>query len=471
MEREVDVAIIGAGTAGLNAMAQVRRAGKTFVLIDGGELGTTCARVGCMPSKAFIQVAEDFHRRHIFDRHCIEGGEGLSLQVAEAMEHVRDLRDLFVDRVLQGSTDEMGDELIRGYARFLSPNELEVDGQRIRARRIVIATGSRPVLPEAWRAFGDRVLTTDDFFEQETLPPRMAVIGLGVIGLELGQALARMGVAVTGIDAAETVSGLSDPVVSAEVVKVLGDEFPLWLGHPAELSRDGDALRVQAGEQAVTVDKVLVAMGRRPNLEHLGLEQIGIPLDARGMPPHDPHTMQILDLPIFIAGDVSGERPILHEAGDEGKIAGYNASHDEIRAFRRKTPLAITFCDPNVVQVGQSWAELAERDDVAVGEMRLGPVGRALIMGKNKGIIRVYAEKAGGRLLGAALFSVRGENLGHLLAWAMEQELTVWDALRMPFYHPVIEEALQAAFYNLSGACEGRPEPPIELRPLPAADA
>ncbi len=471
MARAVDVAIIGAGTAGLNAMAQVRRAGRTFVLINGGALGTTCARVGCMPSKAFIQVAEDFHRRHIFERHCIEGGEGLSVDTAAALEHVRDLRDLFVDRVLQGSTDEMGDELIEGYARFVSPTELEVDGERIRARRIVIATGSRPVVPEAWQALGERVLTTDQFFEQEDLPPRMAVIGLGVIGLELGQALARLGVAVTGIDAAEAVSGLSDPQVNAEAVRIIGAEFPLWLGQPAELSLADDGVRVQAGERSVVVDRVLVSMGRRPNLEGLGLEQIGIPLDERGMPPHDPHTMQIQDLPIFLAGDVSGERPILHEAGDEGKIAGYNASHDTVRAFRRKTPLAITFCDPNIVQVGQGWAELAERPDVAVGEMRLGPVGRALIMGKNKGIIRVYAERASGRLLGAALCSVRGENLGHLLAWAIEQGLTVWDALRMPFYHPVIEEALQAALYQLAGACEGRPEPPIELRPLPRAGA
>ena len=133
MEKQVDVAIIGAGSAGLTTMSRVRRATDNFVLINGGELGTTCARVGCMPSKVAIQVAEDLHRRTIFEREGIEGGDGLSLYIPEAMEHVRDLRDVFVDQVLMTTTDEMGEELIEGYAKFVEPDLLEIDdGRRIR---------------------------------------------------------------------------------------------------------------------------------------------------------------------------------------------------------------------------------------------------------------------------------------------------------------------------------------------------
>jgi dihydrolipoamide dehydrogenase len=109
MVRAVDVAIIGAGSAGLFAMSRVRQVTDNYVLIDGGELGTTCARVGCMPSKAAIQVAEDFHRRGSFDRYGIEGMESLSMDISEAMEYVRDLRDIFVDRVLAGTTDNLQD--------------------------------------------------------------------------------------------------------------------------------------------------------------------------------------------------------------------------------------------------------------------------------------------------------------------------------------------------------------------------
>ena len=131
MEQQVEVAIIGAGSAGLSAMSVVRRFTESFVLIDGGELGTTCARVGCMPSKAAIQVAEDYFRRHYFDRVGIEGDDSLEINVPDAMEHVRDLRDIFVDRVLSGTTDNMGDELIEDYASFIEPGLLQVGEDRI----------------------------------------------------------------------------------------------------------------------------------------------------------------------------------------------------------------------------------------------------------------------------------------------------------------------------------------------------
>ena len=128
MTKKVEVAIIGAGSAGLFALSQVKRKTDNYVLINGGELGTTCARVGCMPSKVLIQVADDFHRKALFEREGINGAEALSVDVAESMEHVQDLRDVFVDKTL-GVTDEMGEELIEGYARFKSINTLEVNGE------------------------------------------------------------------------------------------------------------------------------------------------------------------------------------------------------------------------------------------------------------------------------------------------------------------------------------------------------
>ncbi len=469
-EREVEVAIIGSGTAGLNAMGRVRRAKKSFVLINGGEPGTTCARVGCMPSKALIQVAEDFHRRILYPRMGIEGGDGLSVDLPEVMEYVRELRDTFVDRVLSNSTDHLSEEeFIEQYARFVEPDLLELeDGSRIRAERIVIATGSTPIVPEAWKAFGDRIVTSDELFELEALPASMAVVGLGVIGLELGQAIARLGVEVTGFDLAERLGGASDPKVVEAAREVIGKEFPLHLGHPVEISEEPDGrLRVTAGETSVVVEKVLASMGRRPNLDRLGLEKLGVELDENGIPPYDPNTMQIGDLPVFIAGDVDADRPILHEAGDEGKIAGYNAAHwPEIRAFRRKVPLAITFCDPNIVRVGKAFEEL-DPETTAIGEMKVAPVGRALIMGRNRGTIRVYADKASGEFLGAEMCAPRAEHLGHLLAWCIRKGATVGELIQMPFYHPVMEEALQAALNALYHQVEAKNGSPVsELEPM-----
>ena len=449
-ERTVDVAIIGSGTAGLNAMGQVRRAGRTFVLINGGEPGTTCARVGCMPSKALIQVAEDYHRRTHLGKYGIDGHEGLTLDVPEALGHVQDLRDTFVDRVLGSSTDDMPSDLfIQDYARFLEPTLLDVAGRRIRAGAVVIATGSTPLVPAPWRAFGDRVITTNEIFELADLPASMAVIGLGTIGLELGQSLARLGVTITGFDQLTTIAGAQDPEVAQAAIDLMGKEFPVHLGQAAEIIEAPDGrLQVSAGDVSVVVDKVLCCIGRVPNVQGLGLKALGLPLDARGLPPHDPNSMQVGDLPVFMAGDVTNFRPILHEAGDEGKIAGYNAAHGQAVRFRRKTPLFINFCDPNIVAVGTRWKDL-DPTTTAIGQVKFAPVGRALIMGKNKGVLRVYGDKATGQILGAEMIGPKGEHLAHLLCWSIEQGLTVGQLLRMPFYHPVIEEALQAALYDL----------------------
>jgi len=467
-ERQVDVAIIGCGSAGLYTLSKVRPAGKSVVMIDGGELGTTCARVGCMPSKAAIQVAEDRHRSGMYDRFGIEGADSLQLDVPEAMEYVRDLRDNFVDRVLSNSSDNFPEGmLIESYARFLEPNLLETDdGQRIRANAVVIATGSRPLIPDAWEEFRDDIITTDQFFEQEELPASVAVIGLGVIGLEIGQSMKRMGVEVTGVDVAQQIGGISDPEVNKHAVDIIGKEIPLWLGHPAELSREEDGrIKVTAGEKSVVVDKIFASLGRTPNVDKLNLEAIGVELDMRGIPVHNRNTMQVGDLPIYIAGDVNAERPLLHEAGDEGRIAGYNAATGSNTAFKRKTPLNIVFSDPNVVHVGKRYSEL-DLDTAAIGEMPIAPVGRALIMAKNRGIIRVYADKASGKMLGAEMICVRGENLGHLLAWCIQKEMTVGELLQMPFYHPVMEEALQAALNDLYAKVDMKNDTPItELVP------
>lgn len=448
MAREVDVAIIGAGSAGLFALSQVRRQTDNYVLVDGGELGTTCARVGCMPSKVMIQVADDFYRRKIFQREGIEGGGGLSIDIPEAMEHVQDLRDVFVDKTL-GVTDELDEEhLIEGYAKFISEDTLEANGEQIKARSIVIATGSTPVIPAAWNEFSDNIITTNEIFELEELPASIAVIGLGSIGLEIGQALSRLGLDVTGIDQLEVIAQLQDPEVNKLAIDAIGKEFPLWLGVTAQLEKTEKGIRVKCDDKEVVVDKVFASLGRKPNLENLGLEQLSIEIDDRGIPVYDPLTMQVGNVPIFIAGDVNADRAILHEAGHEGRVAGYNASHEEVMAFKRKARFGITFCDPNIAIAGEQLNELNEAE-IAIGEIQFGPVGRALILGKNRGLLRIYAQRSNGKLLGAAMACVKGENLAHLLAWSIQQGLTVFDLLKMPFYHPVIEEALQAALYDV----------------------
>jgi dihydrolipoamide dehydrogenase len=449
MNESYDVAIIGAGSAGLSALREVRKQTERFVLINDGPYGTTCARVGCMPSKALIEAAGAYHRRHALAAFGVSGADGLAVDIAAVLRRVRQLRDGFVDGVLK-LTDALGERSIAGHARFVEPHVLAVGKRRIAARKIIIATGSRPVVPDAWAALGTRILTSDDLFEQKTLPSRMAVVGLGSLGMEMAQALARLGIDVAGFNTAAQLAGLSDPRVNEAAVALFREALTLHLGEAAELEAAGEQVRVRTGSREVLVDKVLVALGRRPNVDDLGLDKLGVTLDDKGMPPFDPLTLQVADLDVYIAGDANQQLPLLHEAADEGYVAGYNACRDAPACFERRTPLAIVFSDPNIAVVGQSYAQLDPAASL-VGEADFSSQGRARMAIENYGLVRVYADKSTGRLLGAELCVAHGEHLAHLLAWAVQQKLTVQDVLRLPFYHPVIEEGLRTALRDLAG--------------------
>lgn len=454
----VDTAVIGAGTAGLVALREIQKITDRYVLIQDGPMGTTCARVGCMPSKVLIQTADDYHRRTFLATKGIHGAEALRVDGAGVMRHVRKLRDRFTDGMVE-KTLRYSDKLIRGRARFLDAHCLEANGRIIEARRIIIATGSRPTVPVKWKAFGKRLLTSDTIFELETLPKSLAVIGMGVIGIELGQAMARLGVEVVGVARSGRIAGLSDPAVTESAIEAFSREFDLWGGHPAEITADDSQFTVTAGPNKKTVEAVLISIGRTPNVDDLGLERLGVPLDERGVPAYNPDTLQVGSLPIFIAGDANTRDPILHEAWDDGRISGYNAVHDEPACFKRRVPLNVTFCDSNIVIAGYRFNQL-KNSKIILGQCRFSDQGRAVIRDQNVGLIRIYAEPQTGRLLGTEMFAPDGEHLGHLLAWAIQQHLTVFDVLKMPFYHPVIEEGLRTALQELAAQAHDKPHFP-----------
>jgi dihydrolipoamide dehydrogenase len=298
--RDVDVAIIGAGTAGLSARRAAAKAGARALLIDSGPLGTTCARVGCMPSKLLIaaaEAAESVREAHRFGVHTtpprVEG--------REVMARVQSERDRFVSFVLDDCRAlEASGDLVLGTARLVEPNVLTIDdGQRVAFRTLVVATGSAPHLPDEFCDVKDRVVTTDGIFERPTLPASALVIGTGAIGLELGQALARLGVGVTVLGRHGVVGGLTDPAVRAAARQVLGAEFRLHPDHALDsVVPGGDGViatfHTPDGEQhAVSHELVLLAAGRRPRTAGLGLELAGVSFDDRGRPRHvDLHTLR-----------------------------------------------------------------------------------------------------------------------------------------------------------------------------------
>ena len=448
MSSPKDVIIIGAGSAGLAALKEVRKHTENFLLINHGAYGTTCARVGCMPSKALIEAANAYHRRHAFPAFAIRGGDQLEIDIPAVLRRVRSLRDRFVGGVLK-TTETLGERNIPGKARLVGPNRVEVNGQVHEARRIIIATGSRPIVPAAWTDFQERILTSDNLFEQEDLPRRIAVIGLGVIGVEIAQALARLGLEITAFGTNAHLAGISDPEIDAAFAGLFGHEMSVHTRAEAQVTVSDDHLLVSGGGQQVEVDTVFAAMGRRPNVTDLGLENLGVDLDDQGLPPFDPSTMRIAELPVFFTGDVTGTLPLLHEAADEGHIAGRNATARQCFCYERRTPVTVVFSDPNVARVGRSFSEL-DPQRTLIGTADFSNQGRARTAEKNNGLMRIYAEQESGLLLGAEMCVPAGEHMVHLLALAIQQNMTVRQLLGLPFYHPVLEEGMRTALRDLA---------------------
>jgi dihydrolipoamide dehydrogenase len=447
---QYDVAVIGAGTAGLAAYRAARAAGSRAVLIEGGPHGTTCARVGCMPSKLLIAAAEAAHAIGRAPGFGVHAGP-VRVDGRAVMARVRAERDRFVGFVVEGVEKIPEADRVRGYARFIDANTLDVEGQRIHARSIVIATGSRPTVPPMLQGLGDRLVVNDDVFDWQDLPESVAVFGPGVIGLELGQALARLGVRVVVLGRGGRLGPLTDPVVRKAALEALAGEFILDPdAHVSRVERMGDQVEIDyvgpdGAGRTERFDRVLAATGRVPNVDRLGLETLGLATDSRGVPAFDPATLQVRGTPIFIAGDAGDALPLLHEAADEGRIAGENAArHPAAKPGDRRARLAVVFTDPQIAIVGHFFASLADRA-VAIGEVSFADQGRSRVMLRNRGHLRVYADAASGRFLGAEMAGPDAEHIGHLLAWAAQNRMTIAKMLEMPFYHPVVEEGLRTA--------------------------
>ena len=463
----VDVAIIGAGTAGMGAYRAALSHTESVLLIEGGVYGTTCARVGCMPSKLLIAAAEAAHHaRHSdpfgvhVDRVSVDGGA--------VMARVQRERDRFVGFVLETVESIPQTNRLTATVRFQNSNTLVTQqGQLIHAARIVIASGSIPVLPPLLKGLSIRLLTNESVFDLPTLPKSLAVFGPGVLGMELGQAMSRLGVNLKIFGIGGGIVGIRDEAMRAYANETFNEEF--YLDASAQVKSvtetatgvDVHFLHQDGTWKTESFDYVLAATGRAPNVARLGLENTGLELNKRGVPLFNRFTMQCGNSAIFIAGDANNEIPLLHEAADQGRIAGDNAGrYPDVRVGLRRTPLAIVFTEPQVVSVGLNLEQIHQlyQSRYAVGQVSFEDQGRSRVILRNKGMLKVYAELGSGLFLGAEMFGPSAEHIGHLMAWATQKRMTVSEMLEMPFYHPVIEEGLRTALRDLNHNLHMGPE-------------
>lgn len=456
-KRKVDVAIIGAGSAGMRAYREVSKKTDSVLLIEGEQYGTTCARVGCMPSKLLIAAAEAAH----FGLHTQPFGITYNkpqIDGKAVMKRVRDERDRFVGFVEETVEEWDASHRIFGHAKFKSDHILQVgDDLEVEAERIIIATGSRPNIIPPFKDFGDKVIINDDIFSWDDLPESIAIFGAGVIGLELGQSLARLGVKVTLFGRDNSVGPLTDSAVRQKACEIFRNEFEFHphaevVNRSVENNKAVIEFKINNETKVQKFDYVLAATGRRPNIDKLGLENTNLPLDENGLPEIDLHNGRIGQSHVFIAGDANNRFPLLHEAADEGMIAGYNAAHyPDVRKFKKSSPIGVVFSDPQIMMVGSSLKELEESNvDYVIGELDWHNQGRSRVMRIDKGMLRVYGEKNTGKFLGAEMIGPSAEHIAHLLAWAHQSNLTVSEMLERPFYHPVVEEGVRTALRELN---------------------
>ena len=446
-----DVAVIGAGTAGLAAERAARSAGANTLLIDPEYIGTTCATVGCMPSKLLIAAAHAAHATRSTEQSGISVA-GVEIDGRAVMQRVRDERDRFA-RLTRENIEKIPEDIrLKSRAKFIAPDRLELDdGRKVVAGSIVIATGSSPFVPDQYTRLGDRALTNESLFELKDLPARLAVVGSGSLGLELAQAMARLGVEVALFDRGDRLGGIRCPKVHASLKAIIEDDLSLHLGVEIDAVRtdNGVALTWSGSSSGrANFDYVLVATGRPPNLDSLDLSASGLELNDRGVPVHDRATMRCGNSTIFLAGDIADDLPLLHEASHDGAIAGRNAvALPASIETERFTGFSITFTSPPVARIGKS-----EEDGVITGTADFSDQGRARVEGTNQGVLTLYAAAPDGRLIGADLCTPDSEHLAHILAWAVQQGQTATQLLEMPYYHPTIEEGLKKALRTICGA-------------------
>ena len=405
-----DLIAIGGGAGGLSAVRSARWAGRSAALVTDGEPGGDCTFTGCVPSKALLSVA----------------GRGGSF--AEAMAHVHKSIDVIAATETMAVLRADGVDVYDGRASFVDATTVDVDGTQLRADRIVIATGARPAMPPIPGLDQIDVLTNETVFDLDTAPASMIVVGGGPVGCELSQAMARLGVQVTLIEALDRVLSTEEPDASRVVQAALeADGVQVQLGAMGSTVVSIDGAVELTTPQGVTTraERLLMAAGRVPVTDGLGLHDVGVALDDRGHIVVDEHLRTSVD-GVYAVGDVTGRMPFTHGADEMGRLAAGHALRVHPRwAFRPEAVPFAVFTDPEVARVGVTEAEAAALGG-RVAELPMSEFDRGIVEDRTEGFIkiitgprRVTRHWLGGRVIGATVVGPRAGELINELALAV----------------------------------------------------
>lgn len=425
MTYDFDLAVIGGGAAGLTSVGIAANLGVSALLVESQRLGGDCTWYGCVPSKTLIRVAELAHSMRLVEKFT-SSGTMPAIDIAKVMDHLHAIRQkIYEDADHPDLYRTMGVEVAEGRARFIDAHTIEIaanDGaavRRVTARYLIIATGSRPAVPPIAGLNEINFLTNETLFDLKELPSRLAVLGAGPVGVEMAQALHRLGSKVTLIDQGDRLLAKDDPEHAALLMRALQDEgIEILLNTTVTLARRRDAdillsLITSETKRDLEVDEVLVATGRKPNVESLNLEGAGVNYSEQGITINKKCRTSVRH--IYACGDISGGYQFTHMAEQMAKVATANALLKVPKKLDTKHVLWSTFTSPNVAHLGASEAALRERGaSFEIYRFPYSRLDRAITDGNEKtGEIKVFAKKWSGRILGVDII---GEHAGDLIS-------------------------------------------------------
>ncbi|WP_191833299.1 dihydrolipoyl dehydrogenase [Pseudomonas fluorescens] len=446
--------IIGGGPGGYVAAIRAGQLGIPTVLVEGQALGGTCLNIGCIPSKALIHVAEQFHQTR---QHSQQSNLGIkvsapSLDIGQSVAW----KDAIVDRLTSGVAallKKHGVKVIHGWAKILDGKSVEVDGQRIQCEHLLLATGSSsvelPMLP-----LGGAVISSTEALAPKELPKHLTVVGGGYIGLELGIAYRKLGVEVSVVEARERIlptydSELTAPV--AESIKKLG--IKLYLKHSVE-GFDAGSQRLQVrnpdGELLqLDSNQILVAVGRKPRTQGFNLESLALKMNGAAIAIDERCQTSMRN--VWAIGDLSGEPMLAHRAMAQGEMVAEIIA-GKTRRFEPTAIAAVCFTDPELVVVGKTPEHVEQEGlDCIVAQFPFAANGRAMTLESKSGFVRVVARRDNHLILGWQAVGVGVSELSTAFAQSLEMGARLEDVAGTIHAHPTLGEAVQEAALRALG--------------------
>ena len=450
-----DAIVIGAGQAGPSLATRLAAAGMKTALVERKHLGGTCVNDGCIPTKTLVASARAAHMA----RRAADYGVRIAGAVSVDMKAVKARKDAVVGHSIANLTKWLNGtanlSVVWGHARFVSPTAVKVGEQVLEAPRIFINTGGRATVPD-WPGLADvPYLTNTSMMELDVLPEHLIVVGGSYIGLEFAQMYRRFGSRVTVLEYADRLIAREDAEVSREVQAILereGVDFALGVRDARVARRGSDtqvAFTAAGAAREATGSHLLMAVGRRPNTDELGLEHAGIAADARGFITVDDqlHT----NVPgIWALGDANGRGAFTHTSYNDHEIVVANLFDDDPRRVSDRITAYALFTDPPLGRIGMTETEVrASGRPALVGVMPMTRVGRARERGETQGFMKVLVDAQTQRILGAALLCIEGDEIVHSMLDVMAADAPYTVIQRCVHIHPTVSELIPTLLGSL----------------------